>query len=178
MWLKALHGTAAATTLVVLPGFTAVTYTVSYGQSTFAGSPVTYGAADGGLVCMLRYNTSTNQVEWVRTGGTVYGARYSNSRVGTNVKGAVLDPAGNVYIAGEYYGPAQFGAVSLGLTNGQNSTYLAKLDQTVLPTRAATAGKAWRVYPNPARSAAQLEGLPARTTVRVLDALGREVRRT
>ena len=159
-------------------GFTAVTYTVENGQSTFIGSPITYSAADGGLVCVLRYNSNTDQVEWVRTGGTSYGVISNNSRAGTNAKGAVQDLTGNVYVAGEYYGPAQFGANTLGLTNGQYNTYLAKLDQTVLAAKAATAGKAWRVYPNPATSAVQFDGLPAHTTVRVLDALGRQVRIT
>ena len=152
-------------------GFTLVTTTVGYGQTTFIGSSATYGAAEGGLVCVLHYNTTTDQTEWVRVGGTLP----STLQYGTQVAGAAVDPAGNVFIAGKFIGPATFGATSLPATGMFPWIFLAELSQTVLATKVATAGKPWQVYPNPATGTVRLAGLPAQAQVRVLDALGRQV---
>ena len=173
-----LGGFASPRLLGSANGFTVITSTVLDGQTTFVGSPATYSASEGGQICVLRYNTTTNQTEWVRTAGTLLGALQANSRLGTVPTSAALDPTGNVYVAGTYYGPAQFGAITTGGTSGRYNIYLAKLDQTVLAAKAATPGKAWSVFPNPASGSVRLDGLPTGTTVRVLDALGRPVRRT
>ena len=160
-------------------GFVALTSTVYRGITLFAGSAVTYPDSEGGQVCVLHYNTSTDQTEWVRTAGTVLGGFQAGSRVGTTAAGATLDAAGNVYVAGLYYGPAQFGSTTLPSTNGTYHTFLAKLDQTVLATKAAAvAGRAWQPYPNPASGTVHLGGLPPRAQVQLLDARGRPVRQT
>lgn len=158
----------------VANGFTLLASTIRNGQTSFVGSPTIYNAAQGGFICVLNYSYASNQVLWTRIAGT----DPTLSLNGTQVSQAVVDPIGNVYVAGIFDGPATFGATTLPSTNALPWLYLAKLDQTILPNKAAVAGKPWRVYPNPATSAVQLEGLPPRTTVRVLDALGRTARTT
>ena len=161
-------------------GFVLLTSTAAQGTTSFTGSAVTYPASEGDLVCVLHYNLATNQTEWVRTAGTLpYTLSSSRPRYGTYPINAAVDPAGNVYVAGMYYGPAQFGSINLATTRGLYYTFLAKLDQTVLATKAAAVvGRAWQPYPNPAIGTVHLGGLPPRAQVQLLDALGRPVRQT
>ncbi|MGI4875038.1 MAG: T9SS type A sorting domain-containing protein [Janthinobacterium lividum] len=156
---------------------TVLAKTPGWGTVNFVGDATTYSAAQAGLVVVARFNPTTGQTEWVRTAGTDYGASDPTSQAGTTAINAVVDPTGNVYVAGLYYGPAHFGGTALGFTNSFSS-YLAKLDQSVLPTRPAMLGKTWQPYPNPATGSVQLSGLPTGAQVSLLDALGRTVRRT
>lgn len=153
-------------------GFTLLTSTAIGGQTTFSGSAATYGPADGGLVCVLHFNTTTDQVEWTRVAGTPPGV----IEAGTQAVQAATDPAGNVYVAGTYAGPAQFGSTALPYVSRDPRIFLAKLDQALtLAAKAATPSLSWSVYPNPATGTVQLTGLPAQAQVRVYDALGRQV---
>ncbi|MGI4872280.1 MAG: T9SS type A sorting domain-containing protein [Janthinobacterium lividum] len=159
-------------------GLAVLTETPNQSTLNFVGDATTYTAAQAGLVVVARFNPTTGLTEWVRTAGTDYNVYYSSgSQAGTTAINAVADPTGNVYVAGLYYGPAHFGGTALGFTNSFSS-YLAKLDQSVLPTRPAMLGKTWQPYPNPATGSVQLSGLPTGAQVSLLDALGRTVRRT
>jgi|GEM_PF-2637003 len=156
-------------------GFALVTRTVDFNATTFYGSTRTYGWAEGGLPCVAQFNITTNQPDWVRTGGTP-------SALGQNqysdAKGAAIDAAGNAYLGGTFAGTAQFGATTITSTSvSQPEIFLAKLDQSILTaTKVGAAAQAWSVYPNPAAGSAQLAGLPAVAQVRVYDAQGRLVR--
>ena len=155
-------------------GFTYVTSTVEYNATTFYGSARTYGLAEGGLPCVVHFNVSSNQAEWVRVGGTP-------SLLGQNPNSypvaAAIDAADNVYVAGNFMGTAQFGTVTVASTSAtQQEIFLAKLDQSVLTGTRAAAGQAWEVFPNPTTGAVQLTGLPAQARVRAYDAQGRAVR--
>lgn len=155
-------------------GFVVLTGTMVNGQTTFTGSPTVYGVGQDGLICVLRYHTASGQIQWTRVGGAAYNQLYRSTRA----EHMTADALGNVYVAGTYAMTSVFGATTLPATGNYPHIFFAKLDQSILPTKAAVAGKPWRAYPNPARSVAQLEGLPLRTTVRVLDALGRVARTT
>jgi len=156
-------------------GFTMATSTVSYNQTTFYGSSRTYGLAEGGMPCVLHFNTTTNLVDWVRTGGTptLLG---QNSR--SEIKNVTIDDLDNVFVAGTFQGVARFGSTTLSsATSIEPEIFLAKLDQSIISAaRPAAAGQAWSVYPNPAAGTAQLAGLPPQAHVRVYDAQGRLVR--
>lgn len=156
-------------------GFTLVTRTVDFNATTFYGSTRTFGLSEGGLPCVAQFNTTTNQPDWVRTGGTP-------SALGQNpysdARRAAIDAAGNVYLAGTFAGTARFGATSISSASTiQPEIFLAKLDQSIIAgTKPGASGQPWSVFPNPATSAVQLTGLPPQAHVRVHDALGRLVR--
>lgn len=156
-------------------GFTLLTRTVDFNATTFYGSARTYGLAEAGLACLAHFNTTANQPDWVRIGGAPSAL---GQDTGTEPIGAVVDAAGNVFVAGTFAGTAQFGATTIrSSVSVQPEIFLAQLDQAIVTaTRPATAGLAWSVYPNPAPGAARLTGLPAAAHVRVYDALGRLVR--
>ena len=156
-------------------GFTMATSTVSYNQTAFYGSSRTYGLSEGGMPCVLHFNTTTNQVDWVRTGGmpTLLG-----QDTGSEIKSATIDDLDNVFVAGTFQGVARFGPTTLTTTTPfESEIFLAKLDQSVISAvRSAAAGRTWSVYPNPAAGTAQLAGLSSQAQVRVYDAQGRLVR--
>ena len=156
-------------------GFTMATSTVPYNQTTFYGSSRTYGLSEGGMPCVLHFNTATNQVDWVRTGGTPTLLGQSG---GSTIKSAAIDASDNVFVTGTFEGVARFGATTLSSAiSVKPEIFLAKLDQSILTAiRPGATGLAWSVYPNPAAGTAQLAGLPAAAHVRVYDGLGRLVR--
>ena len=156
-------------------GFTLATTTVYSNQTTYIGSARTYGPTESGLACVLHFNTTTNQTEWVRVGGAPFVSGQNSS---TSVVAAVVDAADNVFVAGSVIGNAQFGATSFSTsTVAHPDMFLARLDQAVPTATATTApGRAWSIFPNPATDEVQLSGLPAAAQVRVYDALGRLVR--
>ena len=156
-------------------GFTMATSTVSYNQTAFYGSSRTYGLSEGGMPCVLHFNTATNQIDWVRVGGL---PALPGQDTGSEIKSATIDASDNVFVAGTFQGVAQFGSTTLTTTTSfQPEIFLAKLDQSIISAaRPAAAGQAWSVYPNPAAGTAQLAGLPPQAHVRVYDAQGRLVR--
>lgn len=156
-------------------GFTLATSTVSFNETTFYGSSKTYGIAEGGLPCVVHFNTTTNQAEWVRVGGK---PSTLGQIAGSDIKSAVMDASDNVFVAGTFTGIAQFGTTTITSTSPiQPEIFLAKLDQSIVTgTKPGTTSQPWSVFPNPATGVVQLTGLPAQAHVRVYDAQGRQVR--
>lgn len=156
-------------------GFTYATSTVSYNATTYYGNAKTYGLVEGGQPCVVHFNTTTNQAEWVRVGGT---PALLGQITGSDLKSAVFDDVDNVYVAGTFAGTANFGPTAIASSStSQAEIFLAKLDQTILTgTKAGTTGHAWSAYPNPTTGTVQLAGLPATAQVRIYDAQGRLVR--
>ena len=89
-----------------------------------------------------------------------------------------MDTSGNVYVAGNFTGTAQFGTTTIVSTSTtQSEIFLAKLDQTIATaTVAGSSAQPWSIFPNPSTGAVQLRGLPASAHVSVCDAIGRVIR--
>ena len=156
-------------------GYTALTATAYVAQTIFPPS-TTFTATGSGMPCVVHYSYATSAFDWIRTGGvpiSVLGAaRYSEATA------AVTDNLGNVYVAGNFTGTAQFGATTIvSISSFQPEMFLAKLDQAIVTaTLAGGAAQPWSLFPNPSTGAVQLRGLPAAARVCVRDALGRIVR--
>ena len=88
-------------------------------------------------------------------------------------------PTGGVAVVGAYYaGPIAFGSISLNDPNG--NTYVAHLAGLGLATAAPTPAARFALAPNPATGTVRLtwpEASNSARPVKLLDALGREVRR-
>ena len=136
------------------------------------GSPDVFTGS--GNIFVTRFNLTTRTSPWTRVAQIDRYPIVGFEKIFTSS----MDSQGNVYVAGNIINPAQFGAFTLTPSrNGYRSDgFVAKLDMTVLATKAATLGRAWAVYPNPATGAVQLSGLPPLATVQVLDGQGRRVR--
>ncbi|MET4074181.1 T9SS type A sorting domain-containing protein [Hymenobacter sp. UYCo722] len=158
---------------VIGNGFTMTTSTVSYNQTTYYGGSKSYGLAEGGLPCVLHYNTITSQAEWIRIGGTP--SLVGQTTIGSTVTNSVADNSGNVYVAGNFTGTAQFGTTTIQSTStSQPEIFLAKLDQSIVTaTAAGSPAQPWSIFPNPSTGVVQLRGLPASAHVQVRDAIGR-----
>ena len=156
-------------------GYTALTNTAYAAQTVFPPNN-TLDFSRNGLPCVVRYTYSTNQFDWIRTGGLA--GNFNGSSLGSSAIGAAIDTNGNVFVAGNFTGVAQFGTTTIASTNNsQQEIFFAKLDQSVLTTtRAGANAQPWTVFPNPTTGTVQLTGLPAQAQVRVYDALGRLVR--
>ena len=156
-------------------GYTALTTTAYVAQTVFPPN-ASFPANSSGMPCVAHYTYASNTFDWIRVGGvpvSTLGAAQSSSAVA-----AVADDAGNVYVAGNFTGTAQFGATTIQSTStSQPEIFLAKLDQAIVT--ANTAGRPaqpWGLFPNPSTGTVQLQGLPATARVLVRDALGRVIR--
>lgn len=157
-------------------GFTLTTSTVRYNQTTYYGGSRSYGLAEGGLPCVLYFNTTTNRAEWTRVGGVP--SLVGQTATSSDVISSVVDNSSNVFIAGNFTGTAQFGTTTIVSTSTtQPEIFLAKLDQSILTaTVAGSAAQPWSLFPNPTTGTVQLRGLPASAHVKVRDAVGRIIR--
>lgn len=91
--------------------------------------------------------------------------------------GFAFDAAGNVFISSRYQGTAAFGAISMS-SGGQfqDAGYVAKLGNTALASRAATAAAMFALAPNPLPQGTSLAlHTAAAGTFELRDALGRLV---
>ena len=88
-----------------------------------------------------------------------------------------LDNAQHLRVGGSFVGTAQFGpGISLASQGGANvNVFLAQLATLPLAVYGAQTPQVLVCYPNPAHGAVGLAPLPARTSVVVIDALGRTV---
>ena len=157
-------------------GFTLTTSTVSYNQTTYYGGSRSYGLTEGGLPCVLYFNTTTNRAEWIRVGGVP--SLVGQTDTGSDIIGSVVDNSGSVYVAGNFTGTARFGTTTIvSISSFQPEMFLAKLDQAI-PTATVASGSAqpWSIFPNPSTGTVQLRGLPASAYVQVRDAIGRVIR--
>ena len=92
---------------------------------------------------------------------------------------AMVDAADNIIVVGSCGSPAVFGSTTLSNSSAYSTAFVARLVATPLATRAAAPAEAFSLAPNPAAAAVRLtwpEASAAVRPVRLLDALGREVR--
>ncbi|WP_345226952.1 T9SS type A sorting domain-containing protein [Hymenobacter koreensis] len=142
------------------------------------GGPITlegYGPLDSsnGLILALKYDRTTDTFDWVRTAGSPLSSTTNEARL----TDAIADANGNVYVVGNFVGTARFGAHTLTTpTSARAEGFVAKLDQTVLPTRARQTTAAWSAYPNPAFGEVRVTGIPTSITIHLVDGLGRRIR--
>ncbi len=93
--------------------------------------------------------------------------------------GLAIDAANRIHLAGKFGGTtAQFGTLSVPAASVSPTSFLAQLAGGPLPTASPGGATPFSLYPNPARSAVTVTGLPASQAVSVFDAVGRLVVRT
>ena len=91
------------------------------GTNDFGGVTLTNDSGGGQDIFVAKYNSS-GALQWAqRAGGSS-----TNRDAG---RGMGVDPNGNVYAAGGYYGPANFGSINLPASASQNF-FLAKYNNT------------------------------------------------
>ncbi|TGE25085.1 T9SS type A sorting domain-containing protein [Hymenobacter aquaticus] len=133
-------------------------------NSSFGGSVLVSAGEIDGVVAALDTN---GRWQWaVRAGGT---GRDQCSAL-------ALDALNRVYVAGSFASTtAQFGSTSLAST-ADLTPFLARLAAAEpLPAVLPAPRLSFAVYPNPARAAVTVTGLPGGQRIEVLDALGRVV---
>lgn len=136
---------------------------VSFGTTLLTSA----GAYD---VFVARLNAAGNWTQAVRAGG-----------VENDFAGAIaLDAPGNVVVAGQFLRSTSFGSYSLNTSGTFETVYVARLGGLGLVSRAARPAEAFTLAPNPATAQVRLiwpEATATARPVRVLDGVGREVRR-
>jgi hypothetical protein len=147
-------------------------YVLFGGAGTTPGTVQVTGAApystDDLVLAKYQDNGPTGTYQWARTGGGP----------GYDAGGPVAVSGPRVYVGGVTYPPATFSSLTLAAPTGLNVGVLAGLTDIAAPLAAAAAGPAGAglsLYPNPTAGPATLGGAAPGTTVRVLDALGRQV---
>lgn len=137
-----------------------------------AFGPITLTTAGAYDAFVAKLSPGGQWLQAMRAGGT-----------GSDVAGALLvDGAGNITVAGGCTGTADFGATSLTSPSIYSRAFVAQLAPltNVTASRTATPAEIFTLSPNPAAAAVRLtwpEASASARPVRVLDALGREVRR-
>lgn len=108
------------------------------------------GTAAGNDALVLRYQDAGGSAtaSWAQVGGS----SSADEAVGLALSGQ------SVYVAAGVQLPASFGSLPLAGTSPDAVPALARLTDTTLPTRAARAGAALALYPNPGRGATLLTG--------------------
>jgi hypothetical protein len=164
-WVQLLSGAAYQT----VPNGAAV-YAVAqlYGSATLGGTTLSSAGGSDGLVVRLADAGSTVGVSWARSAGGL----------GTDQFSALALAGGQVVVGGIIRPAAAFGPLVLASPAGVPTAFVATLaDPLVLASAPAALAPARPLYPNPAHDYATVPVAPGTTAVRVLDALGREVRR-
>jgi len=91
------------------------------GTSDFGGVTLTNESVGGSDIFVAEYNSS-GVLQWARRAG-------DSSTNFDCARGLGVDNAGNVYVAGGFYGPAEFGSLNLP-GNDDEELFLAKYDST------------------------------------------------
>lgn len=143
------------------------------GRAGFSTSPtLTYLQATGSCnVFVARFGAATGACAWVVGGG---------SNTNDYGHGIAVDAAGNALVTGWFRTSALFGRLALvgGSALGVGTGFLVVVASAgTLATAPPAALPVFTLFPNPARSACQVQGAAAGAAVTLLDALGRPLAR-
>ena len=133
LWAKRVASTTAGPSTDLAIGMALDTNANCYvtgwfdGMSDFGGVILTNKSSGGTDIFVAKYNSAA-ALQWAhRAGGSTGG----NSAYLTGGRGVGVDTNGNVYVAGGFYGPADFGNITLpGSAAGYEECFLAKYDNT------------------------------------------------
>ena len=138
---------------------------VTFGSTTLAG----FGPTATPDIFLTKYTDagSTGSVAWAQSAGSPA----TDQAFGLAVSGARL------YLTGLTQGAPAFGTTTLANQYGAQQGFIALLNDTSSPlaTAAASSKATFSLYPNPAHQTATVAGLPAGSSLQVLDMLGRAV---
>lgn len=151
-------------------GFGNVTTAVTFRQTATFG-PTTLASNSGQNIAVVQFSPAGTW-SWVQRGVAGSGG----------ITVLADNGAGRLYLGGTFINAtADFGSWGLvgNSSPGNNTTmgtgFLARLSAPALATTTGRLAAAFSVYPNPARGEAWVSGLPPRTAVLLLDAVGRRV---
>ena len=157
------------------------------GNAVLSGSFGPYGQAAPGIPPTATFGpitlTSTGAydvfVARLSPGGQWLQAARAGGPGSDGARRAMVDAADNIIVTGSCGSPAVFGSTTISNSSAYNTVFVARLVATPLATRAAAPTEAFSLAPNPTAAAVRLtwpEASAAARPVRLLDALGREMR--
>lgn len=174
IWTQAIEAgstnQAVARAVRLVEGTGAAIVTGYFSGSITLGAPLTSaGISD---VFVVRLEAAGTWAQGIRAGGLEE----------DYARAIAIDGGGNVVIAGEFVRAATFGSTTITASNTTNqAVFVARLGGLIpTATPAATPAEVFTLTPNPATAQVRLswpEASAAARPVRVLDGLGREVRR-
>ncbi len=146
-----------------------------FGRHPIQGPP-SPGGSTFGTTTLVSTSKTDLLVAGLDTAGTWQWAAKAGSTEEDHMTGLVTDAGNRIHLTGIFEGTAaRFGSLNVTAASRGYTGFLAQLASSPLASALPGATAAFSLYPNPARSAVTVTGLPANQALAVFDAVGRLV---